>query len=182
LSDYVSVDLYLVTTKSNLLKIATEIHLSDSRVEAGILLGSSTLSYNKLLVDFNREKLIATDVHHGKPVEVPIYLHARHNAVRNFAVRAKKALEIPPGHTAPVAVDLSMLDERDYLLNGSDWFHQVDTLAATVNGVISRSTAFVPVTNFGESIFHVNANTVIGRISDLEVDDRVYSFDVPKSF
>lgn len=167
LPDYVAVPMYMVTTHGNLLEFLVEIHLSDSAISTGILLGSSALKFNRSLVDFDKEVLIAKDSSpNGGRVRVPIYLNEKRRSIDREPVRALKDLIIPTGHEGLVNVDLSSLPDRDYLYDGKQWFDRSGFWAKSPNGIANNTISKVIVANFGEKEFKVKRGDILGYLSD----------------
>lgn len=167
LPDYVSVPIYMVTNHGNLLELLVEIHLCDSDVEAGILIGATALKYNRVLLDFDKEVIIAVDATPNKGrIQVPMYFNERHTKVDGVPVKSKKEMVIPPGHEGLVPVDLSKLPDRDVLFKGKEWFDRHGIWAKAPAGVANRSCSRLVVANFGDKDFTIKKGEVIGYVSD----------------
>lgn len=176
LPDYVAVPIYMVTTHGNLLEFQVEIHLSDSAISTGILLGSSALKFNRSLIDFDKEVLISKNSSpNGGRVKVPVYLNEKRRSIEHHPVRAIKDLNIPTGHEGLVSVDLSSLPDHDYLYDGKQWFDRSGFWAKSANGIANNTIAKVIVANFGEKEFKVKRGDIVGYLSDAARNVRVES-------
>lgn len=169
LTDYVAVVGYLPTTKGNLLAIQMEIHITDSCVESGLLVGSTAMKNNNLSMNFNKETLCTTSKCGQFRIKVPMYLGEGRLPDLGVIVRASETLKIPVDHEGLVRVDLnhlpkgvdlwyesrqSALRPHDKFLKGADSF---------VNSDVKR----VLIANFGGNPEVIKKGQLIGHVRNV---------------
>lgn len=171
LPNFVAVDVFLVTTKGNLLCIKAEIHLSDASIDSGILIGSSTLATNNLSLDFRREVLLARRTDQSFSVRVPFYVNDKHRLVDDMPVRATADLTIPPDHEGLVRVDLENLPNRTFIFEGRRLGKgENKELIRCADSAVDSSVTRVMIANMSETPFRIKRGKVIGYISEMRDD------------
>lgn len=171
LPDFVAVDLYLVTTKGNLLRIQVEIHLSDAVIDSSILLGSSCIQSNHLLLDLNKEVLISRKTYQGFKVEVPIYLNEQQPVFDNVAIRCSEDLTIPADHEGLVHVDMSQLPSRTLIFKGRELGKDSERpLVRCADSPVDRTVKRVMVANMSEKPIVIKCGRVVGYVSEMNRD------------
>lgn len=171
LPEYVAVDAFLVTTKGNLLNIKLEIHLSDATIDSGILVGSSALATERLIVDFKKEVLVSRNTKQNFSVKVPFYLNEPQGLIEDQPVQSTCDLLIPAGHEGLVQVDLSSLPNRSFMFEGRCLGKGEDRpLVRCADSAVDPSVKRTMVANMSDKPFHMTAGRVIGYVSEMRSD------------
>lgn len=169
LADYIAATGYLPTTKGNLLAIQLEIHITDSCVNSGLLLGSTAMKNNNLSMDFNKEVIVTTSKCGQFRIKVPMYLGEGRLPELGVAIRATETLKLPPEHEGLVKVDL------DDLPDGIDlWYESRQSAPRPCNKFLKGADSLVTskvkrvlIANFGKGTEIIKKGQLIGHVHHL---------------